>query len=258
MRDRVLLRGVKRLAPLAALLALVATGALIAGLTMGDDSRWTFQGEHAVLVREEVGRIGSGMIVETRSTARIWFHPGVGWRMEVESEGAHGTRHRFFGTDGTAVWNFDPLSNRYTITPAEHVIGDPRAVMAVTMATASTYDFDSALAAMQQLPDVTVDEEGHDRIAGRPARIVRISPYGCTTVVGTPPSPQVPTGRSCAGATRYWLDAATGWVLKAEGDDGHGGGFAWDTRSAAFGKRIDPSLFRFSPRPGSVKAGSLD
>ena len=60
------------------------------------------------------------------------------------------------------------------------------------------------------------------------------------------------------GFARYWLDAATGWTLRAESDTGTGGSYLWKTLAATFDRRIDRARFRFDPPPDSVRVDALD
>ena len=258
-------------ATLAVLLALAAPGGLLAGRAAGGRDRggdhgavWTLQAEHVAVAREDAPWLGQGMVAMTTSTIRIWFAPGVGWRTEVDTDGPHGRRSRIFGTDGTTSWEFDPLSNRYTLRTGPPIIEDPRAVLVVTMPTAGTFDFDAALAQLRALPSQTIIEEGGATVAGRPSRVLHASPLGCGTRGQASTSGGTTTEHVCQGFIRYWLDAETGCVLRAEadyGDDpasGFGGGFTWDTHVVAFDAVLNPAFFRFDPPPGSVQVDRLD
>jgi outer membrane lipoprotein-sorting protein len=204
------------------------------------------------------------MMAETRSTVQVAFSPGVGSRIEIETTGQH-TSRRIAVADGAMLWVYDPESNRYTVTPTDPQHIDPRATFAITMAMADTSDFGAALAALhQRLPDVTVTVEGEESIAGRSTRIIRLAPYSCSESVqavapgGAAPAGEITRERHCEGFSRYWLDTVTGWMLRAEGDDGHGGGYTWETRSATFGASLGPDAFRFIPPPGSIQVGQLE
>ena len=243
---------------------LVAAGVLVAlrfadaGTPARAGTDWTVVSEHSAVIWEEAPWLGAGMTAETRSAARIWFLPEAGWRMEIESSGAHGRGHRVLTTDGATVWTYDPASNRYTAAAGNGALIDPRAGMAVMMATAGTHDLDSAIASLQRIPDVTVTLEGHEVIAGRAARVLVVSPHSCWEIGQSWTGGATRTERGCGGHTRYWLDQTTGWVLQAVAEDGRGGGFRWETQSIAFDAEIDPALFRFTPPPGSVKVDQLD
>ena len=126
------------------------------------------------------------------------------------------------------------------------------------MAMASTRDFDGALAALQQIPDLTVTVEGTELVAGREARIVHTAPYACAEIVQAQPSGATTRERRCEGSSRYWLDAVTGWLLQAEGDDGRDGGYSWETPAISFDAQIDTDSFRFVPPPGSIQVERLD
>jgi len=140
-------------------------------------------------------------------------------------------------------------------------LNDPRASLAVMRGTAGTSDIDGAIAAMRAISSSTVTEEGRDVVAGRDARVLMVQPYRCVSsggAVSTSGETTTTTGEECAGYVRYWLDEQSGWVLKAEAEDGAGNGFVWDTRAATFDATIDPALFRFTPPPGAVQVDSLD
>ena len=219
---------------------------------------WSVEAEHVITVREAAPWIGSGAVAETRSTVHVWYLPDAGSRMEIVTEGAHRPRHRIIGTDGVTLWVYDPVTNRYTLEPGNPQFTDPRAAFAVTMATAGTRDFDGALAALLQIPDLTVTVVGTEMVAGREARIVHTAPYACAEIVQAQPSGATTRERRCEGSSRYWLDAVTGWLLRAEGDDGRGGGYSWETPAITFDAQIDRDSFRFVPPPGSIQVERLD
>ncbi|MGH2603023.1 MAG: LolA family protein [Dehalococcoidia bacterium] len=255
---------------LAALLVVALAGlmALVVALdraSEGDASgaaAWTFQGEQTAIVREAIPVHGPGTNLEIRSVARIWFQPGAGWRMEIDSDGSNGQRRRIFGSDGVTLWGYDPITNRYTLHPESLELNDPRASLAVMRGTAGTSDIDGAIAAIRAISGSTVTEEGRDVVAGRDARVLLAQPYRCVSGGSGTASPsgetRTTTPEECTGFIRYWLDEQSGWVLKAEADDGAGSGFSWDTRLAAFDATIDPALFRFTPPPEAVQVDSLD
>ncbi|MGH2584522.1 MAG: hypothetical protein ACRDJE_06370, partial [Dehalococcoidia bacterium] len=136
------------------------------------------------------------------------------------------------------------------------------ASLAVMRGTAGTSDIDGAIAAIRAISGSTVTEEGRDVVAGRDARVLLAQPYRCVSGGSGTASPsgetRTTTPEECTGFIRYWLDEQSGWVLKAEADDGAGSGFSWDTRLAAFDATIDPALFRFTPPPEAVQVDSLD
>jgi outer membrane lipoprotein-sorting protein len=250
---------------LAALIGLAALFIVLDRVLKGDASgaaAWTFQGEQTAIVREAIPVHGPGTSLETHSAARIWFQPGAGWRMEIDSDGSNGQRRRIFGSDGVTLWGYDPITNRYTLHPESLELNDPRATLAVMRGTAGTSDIDGAIAAMRAISGSTVTEEGRDVVAGRDARMLLVSPYRCVSGGSATASPSGETAtrtvEECTGFIRYWLDEQSGWVLKAEAEDGAGNGFVWDTRAATFDATIDPALFRFTPPPGAVQVDSLD
>jgi len=166
-----------------------------------------------------------------------------------------------YGSDGTTEWEYDPLSRRYSLDTS--TTSDPRAIaLGAYGPTVGTTDFASALAALQRLPTVAATREGTDRVANRDAeRILTRPAAGCGTNVpnatpsgnptDTPPTP-------CGGFHRYWLDAATGWVLRLQSDDGAGVRLSLDTMSVDFHAPIDSALFHFTPPPGSSRVSSSD
>ena len=248
------------------LLALGALGGLLVtradsgGETArGGAASWTVRAEHRAVIRlDEAPTIGSGTYAETRSTVRIWFAPGSGWRMEVESAGAHARGLRIYGADGTTAWAFDPATSRYSLQPSTPASMDPRTGLAVMMGTALTDDLDAALAALRRLPNATVTEEGEESVAGRRAAIVRVEPLSCWESSEASTSGQTRQQRRCEGYSRSWLDAATGWVLKSEADNGRGGGFTWETPTVEFDVPIEPELYQFTPPAGAIQVDALD
>lgn len=217
---------------------------------------WTFQGEHVAVVRAGSSG-GFGPIVETRLAARIWFHPGVGWRVEIDSDSMLGQSRRIYGMDGSTFWEFDPAGNHYTMRPAGEAFADPRVLFAVMRASAGAVDADAVYANLLANPNTSVRSEDDDTVLGRPARVLVAEPYGCVLIFG-PPGSSVMQQNRCGGYLRYWLDEETGWVLKAEADDGQGGDWTWDTVTAVFNEPVGPALFRFEPPEGAELVEMLD
>lgn len=215
---------------------------------------WTLQVEQTIVVRNGPRPDST----EHRSTARIWFAPGVGWRVDLTNVGEGSTRVSSDGSDGTTSWSYDPATNHYTLEPATLADGDPRFIfLGGELGLPGTNDVASEIAAFQRLPGKTIVVEGTEAVAGRTTQRVLTSPASCETSETGDATPAgtattAPVER-CFGSVEYWFDVETGWPLQVRGDGIDGQTFTVDTTSAAFDAPLDTSLFQFTPPPGSVR-----
>lgn len=190
---------------------------------------------------------GSGETL--RAEAKRWYAAPNRWRWEYDAwvvapdgqERSHTARLSV--SDGTDLWQYDPLANSATVSRADPgQAGQAGLVLGGPDTNQEMGDLADLLKRASTCSDLKLRGEG--RVAGRLAYVVDLGPSKC-------PSASMPEFN---GRQVLWIDRETFFVLRAERYSAADGSLlsTREVTSIQYNGNLPDALFTFAPPPGAV------